>query len=153
MNFKQRLVILLATVCFVGKIPFAPGTFGSIAGLPIAFFLSKIDLLVAVICTALFILFAIWIASGAEKILKKKDPPSIVIDETAGIMVTFLNIPFNIFSVAAGFLIFRFFDNIKPPPVRSIEKGFPGGAGVVLDDVAAGIYSNLALRILLFIMF
>ena len=140
--------MVLATGFFTGYIPFAPGTFGSIVGLPLCFLLSKTKLPVAILFILVFIFFAIWISNMAEKILKQNDPGCIVIDEIAGIMVTFLGLPFNTISVAAGFVIFRFFDILKPFPIRYIERKFAGGTGIVLDDLMAGVYSNIALRLL-----
>ena len=139
--------MVLATGFFAGYIPFAPGTFGSIVGLLLCFLLSKTKLSVAILFILIFIFFAIWISNRAEKILKQNDPGCIVIDEIAGIMLTFLGLPFNIISVAAGFLTFRFFDILKPFPIRYMEKRFTGGTGIVLDDLAAGIFSNLVLRL------
>jgi phosphatidylglycerophosphatase A len=98
--------------------------------------------------TAIFIIFAILIAHDAEKILKKDDPGCIVIDEIAGLMVALFGLPFNVIYAAAGFAIFRFFDILKPFPIRLIEKKLSGGTAIVMDDVAAGICTNLVLRIL-----
>ncbi len=148
MNFKDKSVMMLATGFFVGYIPFAPGTFGSIVGLLLCFLLSKTKLSVAILFILIFIFFAIWISNRAEKILKQNDPGCIVIDEIAGIMLTLLGLPFNTISVAAGFVIFRFFDILKPFPIRYIERKFAGGTGIVLDDLMAGVYSNIALRLL-----
>ena len=103
----------------------------------------------AVLLTLIFILCAIWIASEAEKILKTEDPGCIVIDEIAGIILTLSGLPFNITSVTAGFLVFRALDIWKPYPIRFLENKLSGGIGIVLDDVAAGILSNLILRFLL----
>jgi len=139
--------MFLATGCYIGSISFAPGTFGSVLGLPLCFFLSKIDFSIAVLLTLIFILCAIWIASEAEKILKTEDPGCIVIDEIAGIILTLSGLPFNITSVTAGFLIFRALDIWKPYPIRFLENKFSGGIGIVLDDVVAGILSNLILRV------
>ena len=147
MNFKEKSVMVLATGCFTGYIPFAPGTFGSIVGLPLCFLLSKTGLPVAILFILIFIFFAIWISTRAEKILKQNDPGCIVIDEIAGIMVTFLGLPFNTISVVAGFAAFRFFDIVKPFPIRFVEKKLAGGTGIVLDDIAAGIFSNIVLRL------
>ena len=149
MNFKEKSIMVLATGCFTGYIPFAPGTFGSIVGLPLCFLLSKAKLPVAILFILIFIFFAIWISTEAEKILKQNDPGCIVIDEIAGIMVTFLGLPFNIITVIAGFAAFRFFDILKPFPIRSMEIKFAGGTGIVLDDIAAGIFSNLVLQLII----
>ena len=150
MDLKQKSVLFLATGCFIGNISFAPGTFGSILGLPLCFFLSKINLLIAVFLTVIFIFFAIWIAHKAEKILNTEDPGCIVIDEIVGILVTFTGLPFNIISVIFGFLIFRALDIWKPYPISWMERHLSGGAGIVMDDVAAGIFSNLLLRGIIF---
>ena len=138
--------MFLATGCFIGNISFAPGTFGSILGLPLCFLLCKIDFPVAVLLTVIFVFFAIWIAQRAEKILNTEDPGCIVIDEIAGILVTFTGLPFNIISVVFGFLIFRALDIWKPYPISWMERHLSGGAGIVMDDVVAGIFSNLLLR-------
>jgi len=152
MNLKQKSVMFFATGCFIGNISFAPGTFGSILGLPLCFFLSKINLLIVVFLTVIFILFSIWIAQRAEKIVNTKDPGCIVIDEIAGILVTFTGIPFHMISVAFGFVIFRALDIWKPYPISWIERKLSGGAGIVMDDVVAGICSNLVLRGILILM-
>ena len=151
MNLKQKSVMFLATGCFIGNISFAPGTFGSILGLPLYFFLSKINLLIAVFLTVIFIFMAIWIAQQAEKIVNTEDPGCIVIDEIAGILVTFTGIPYHMISVAVGFLIFRALDIWKPYPISWIERKLSGGTGIVMDDVVAGICSNLVLRGILFL--
>ena len=151
MNFKQKVVMFLATGGFIGNISFAPGTFGSILGLPLCLLLSKTDLPVAVLLAVSFIVFAVLISQEAEKILGEEDPGAIVIDEIAGIVVTLIGLPFNLFFAATGFIVFRILDIFKPYPIRLMEKHFSGGAGIVLDDVAAGILSNFILRVILFI--
>ena len=78
--------------------------------------------------------------------MASEDPGCIVIDEIVGIMVTFIGLPFNMVNLVLGFVFFRVIDILKPYPIRSMEKKLSGGAGIVLDDVAAGIYSNLLLR-------
>ena len=140
MNFRDKAFMFLATGCFVGNIAFVPGTFGSLLGLPICLFLSRIKFLYAIWAAVFFIFFAIWIAQRAADLLKLKDPGCIVIDEIAGIAVTLLGIPFNIMSVTAGFLLFRLFDILKPFPANAAEN-IPGAAGVMLDDIIAGLYS------------
>ncbi|MDH3886159.1 MAG: phosphatidylglycerophosphatase A [Desulfobacterales bacterium] len=151
MKFRERAVLFLATGFFIGTVPFAPGTFGSIIGLPICFLISRLDILIAVICTILFILFAIWMAAVAEKALKKKDAGEIVIDEIAGLIVTFIGIPFTLKTVIVGFIIFRAFDILKPFPIGTLERKVAGGPGIVLDDVLAGLYANLILRLAIYI--
>lgn len=153
MKLRDRIILLLSTGGYIGKIPFAPGTFGTFWGIPICLVLSGIGGTASLAATVAFILLAIWFAGEAEKILGAKDARPIVIDEIAGFMVTLWGLPFIEQTAIAGFVIFRFLDIVKPFPIRWLEKHLPGGAGVVLDDVAAGVYGNLMLRILLFIEF
>lgn len=150
MQFQNRIILLLSTGGYIGKIPFAPGTFGTLWGIPICFMLSEIGAAASLAVTVVFIAAAIWFAGEAEKILDAKDARPIVIDEIAGFMVTLWGLPFTVRTAVAGFFIFRLLDIVKPFPIRRLEKNLPGGAGVVLDDVAAGVYGNLLLRILLY---
>ena len=151
MNFAEKAVMFLATGFYVGNVPLAPGTLGSLIGLPLCFLLAGIQLPPAIILAVLFIGFAVWIAHAAEKILKKKDPGCIVIDEVAGMVVTLIGLPFNLTTAAIGFIIFRILDILKPFPIRTLDKRLPGGIGIVADDVVAGIFANIFLRILLYI--
>jgi len=153
MNIKQKSVMFLATGCYIGNISFASGTFGSVLGLPLCFFLSKIDFSIAVLLILIFILCATWIANEAEKVLKTEDPECIVIDEIAGIILTLFGLPFNIISVTVGILVFRALDIWKPYPIRLLENKLSGGIGIVLDDVVAGILSNLILRVFIKIIY
>jgi phosphatidylglycerophosphatase A len=146
MNFRQKSVMFLATGGFVGKIPFAPGTFGTVVGLLFCFLLSRIDPVVAIPVTIFFIAVAVLISGEASKILDQDDPGCIVIDEIAGIAVTLLGLPFNMVVVVAGFFIFRVLDILKPFPIRYLENKLKGGAGIVMDDVAAGLIGHIVLR-------
>ena len=150
MKFRERAVLFVATGFFIGSVPVAPGTFGSLIGLPVCFLLSRLNFLQSLICILVFILFAIGIASAAEKILNQKDPGQIVIDEIAGLMVALAGLPFNLKTVLAGFIIFRVFDILKPFPIRILEKRVGGGSGIVLDDVLAGVYGNLIIRLAIY---
>ncbi len=149
MTLKEKIVMCFATGFYVGNIPFAPGTFGTAAGLILCYLISGIHIFYAIIGLLLFIAFSVKIAHEAEQILDKKDPGPIVIDEIAGILVTLVGIEFTLTSAIAGFFIFRFFDILKPFPIGYIEKNLEGGKGVVFDDIAAGVIGNLVLRIIL----
>jgi len=151
MNFREKAVMFLATGFYVGNVPLAPGTFGSLIGLPLCFLLAGIQLPPAIILAVLFIGFAVWIAHAAEKILKQKDPGCIVIDEVAGMVVTLIGLPFNLMTAGSGFIIFRILDILKPFPIRTLDKRLAGGIGIVADDVVAGIFANIFIRILLYI--
>ena len=151
MDLREKAVMLLATGFYVGNMPFAPGSFGSLIGLPLCFALAGLKMPLAVGSALCFILFAGWIAHAAEKLLKRSDPGCIVIDEIAGMVVTFIGVPLNLTTVVIGFIFFRLLDILKPFPIRTLEKRLAGGVGVVADDVIAGIFANFLLRILVFI--
>lgn len=138
--------MFLATGCKSGDSPVAPGTAGSLAALLPCWVLSLLPLSVSALFLIAFIVLAIWAAEAAEKILGQKDPGRIVIDEFAGMMTTLIGIQFTWQSALAGFFIFRAMDIVKPFPIRYLERAIPGGAGIVLDDVAAGIAAHLVLR-------
>jgi phosphatidylglycerophosphatase A len=148
MKLREGTVMFLATGFRTGNIPFAPGTFGSLIGLPLCFALAGMSAAPAMLWTLLFIFFAVWIADAAEKILEQNDPGCIVIDEIAGMVVALVGLPFNPITVVIGFIIFRILDIFKPFPIRDLDKRIPGGLGVVADDVAAGIFTNLLLRVI-----
>ena len=150
MNFTNKTAVFLATGGYVGHIPFAPGTFGSLIGLPFCYLLAEIQLGAAIIATLLLIGLAIWISNAAERTLKRKDPGCIVVDEMAGMAVTLIGLPFNFTTVVTGFILFRILDILKPFPIRVLDKRLSGGLGIVADDVVAGIFSNIIIRMLLY---
>ena len=148
MTLNQKIILFIATGFNSGRIPFAPGTFGTIAAIPFALVFLIIPTSFTGVYIAGLILVAIYFSDQAEKILGKKDPGCIVIDEIAGYVVTMSWVPINFYTIVAGFFIFRFFDIVKPGPVKYLENNFSGGAGIVLDDIMAGILSAAVLRIL-----
>jgi phosphatidylglycerophosphatase A len=149
MSRAERIVIFLATGCYAGKLPFAPGTFGSLAALPLCWLLAQLGRPTAILATVLIIAGAVWVAGAAERLLQQRDPGSIVIDEIAGMLVTFSGLTFTPFSAAAGFVLFRVLDIAKPFPIGWAEKRLKGGVGIVADDLIAGVMANLGCRLLL----
>jgi len=147
MNLREKGVLFLSSGAFIGNIPFAPGTFGALLGLPLCFLLSKVNVWISILFIAVFAALAIWVCNKAQQLIQEKDPGCIVIDEIAGMMLSLAGIPFGPVSAAAGFVIFRLLDIFKPFPIRAVEKKFSGGTGIVLDDIAAGFISNIILRI------
>jgi len=95
-----------------------------------------------------FFFLSIWIAGRAERSFGRRDDPRIVIDEMMGFYITMLWSTKSLYSIAIGFILFRFFDILKPFPIRPLEERWKGGFGVVLDDVLAGIYANISLHII-----
>ena len=98
----------------------------------------------------LIIILSIPVSGMASKIMNREDPPSVVIDEVAGIFVALFLIPVSWTSIISGFVLFRVLDILKPFPAGLIDKKVNGGTGIVLDDVVAGIYANVCLRLILF---
>jgi phosphatidylglycerophosphatase A len=146
-TLKERLIKLTASGFGSGFIPYAPGTSGTLVGIPIFFVLSSLPWPVYLLVISAITGVAIYLAQAAEKIFAEKDPPCIVIDEIAGFLWTMSFVPPTLIYIFFGFAFFRFFDILKPFPVRSLQDKLPGGYGVVGDDVMAGIYANLVLHI------
>ena len=150
MKFGQRAVLFFSTGCYSGYMPFAPGTFGTLAGLPLCYLVSLCPPGVGVMIIIAVIVLAVWLADSSEKLLGRKDPGCIVIDEIAGMLVTLAALPFTFFTAALGFVVFRILDIFKPFPIRFVERKIPGGAGIVIDDLVAGVIANITLRIILY---
>jgi len=144
----RRLALLLATWWGVGYVPRAPGTAGTIAAVPFFVLLSLLPLYVYLPCVLGIGLVACWAAGEAERIFQEQDSQRIVIDEAVGFLVTMTALPPTWPYLIGGFCLFRCFDILKPPPIRLIERKVKGGYGVVLDDVLAGIFAHIALRLL-----
>jgi len=143
----KRVALFCATGCGSGYVPLAPGTAGTAAAIIPFFLISSLSLPLYLLTTVSFIFISVWIAHQAAALLQMKDPPPVVIDEVAGYLVTMASFPCTWQYVAAGFILFRVFDIIKPFPARWIDRQVKGGYGIVLDDVAAGIYANIVLQI------
>jgi phosphatidylglycerophosphatase A len=152
-SFPGKSALFLSSCFGVGLIPAAPGTFGTIAAIPLAIGLARLGLLAGVCFLALFILLAVWTSGLSAKVLQKDDPSEVVIDEMAGFLIATFLVPVSFANLCFGFFLFRLFDILKPYPIRHSEK-IGKGIGIVLDDLLAGVYANLCLRfILLFVTF
>jgi len=142
------LALLLATVGFVGFFPVAPGTAGSAAALVLYAVLRWVDVpAVEMAFVAAVFGAGVWAATRSEAILGGADPGPVVIDEVLGMLITLAGMPLSLTGVVTGFLLFRLFDVTKPFPARDLERA-PGGWGIMLDDAAAGVYGQVALRLL-----
>ncbi len=145
----DRVAVALATCGGVGYAPVAPGTFGTAVAVPLVWAASTLPqwgyLALCVGVTAI----AIAAAAGADRAFGEHDSGRVVIDEVAGYFWTMALVPRGaLVPLALGFVLFRIADILKPPPARQIDRGMGGGAGVVLDDVAAGLWSMGALWLL-----
>lgn len=147
-----RLAVFLATVAYCGYFPVAPGTVGSAAGLVVyALVWWTRSPIVEIGLIAATFAVGTWAATHAERYFGGIDPGPVVIDEVLGMLVTLAFIPAGWSAMAAGFVLFRVFDVIKPYPANKLET-FHGGFGIMADDAMAGVYANLALRILMWLL-
>lgn len=144
----DRLVLFLATGFYSGYSPVAPGTAGSVVGAAAYFLLLPLGWPIYVAVTLAVTILGIWVSGRAETLFGQKDSKHIVIDEIAGQLIALFMAPPVWWAVLAGFGLFRLFDITKVWPVSAFEK-FKGGAGVMLDDVAAGLLALAALHIIL----
>jgi phosphatidylglycerophosphatase A len=148
----RKLALAVATVGGVGYVPVASGTFGSLAAVPLLPALAALRTrspagyaaAVAGLAAA-----AIWAAGRAETILGGHDHSNIVIDEVAGLVVAGAFLPGTWAATAVAFVLFRFFDVVKPFPANVIDRRLAGGVSVVGDDLVAGAYAGIAARLLL----
>ena len=146
-------MVWLATGGWIGFIPKAPGTFGTLLGIPLAWGLGCLPAalhwgaLLAICCLGVPICTA-----AVRRLGGPKDPGCIVLDEVASLPIAFLGLDLASWQMAlAGLLLHRLFDISKPPPARQLEA-LPSGLGIMADDWAAGVYANLALRLLMLVI-
>ncbi|ACO04083.1 MULTISPECIES: phosphatidylglycerophosphatase A [Persephonella] len=142
-SFKVMVAYMLSTGLYAGKIPVAPGTIGTVVGLiPILIYWTKGGsyMLINQIFITLAVFFVgIWASTVVVETFKEKDPDYVVIDEIAGYMVAMIGIEPTWQNLLIAFILFRFFDILKPPPIRFFER-LPSGLGVMADDIIAGLY-------------
>jgi len=152
MDLKGKLALAFASSGGIGFIPIMPGTFGSIPGLALYWVLIRWLPLPAVLAViAAMALLGVWAAGQAEIRLQADDPGAVVIDEAVGMMAALYALPVSPGVWIAAFFLFRFFDILKPFPIGYLEKICPGGVGIMIDDVAAGVAANLLLRGILYL--
>jgi phosphatidylglycerophosphatase A len=148
-SLRNRLILFVAQGASSGKSPFAPGTAGTVVGVLLYLLLAGLPPAGYLAACVLVTVIAVWTAGEAEILLGKKDPGAVVIDEIAGFLVSMILVPPAWAFIVAGFFLFRFFDVVKPWPLRRVQD-LHGGPGIVLDDIGAGIYTNLALQAVLY---
>ncbi|KAA3606610.1 MAG: phosphatidylglycerophosphatase A [Calditrichaeota bacterium] len=155
-TLTDKISFFIATWFYSGIIPkFAffpkmPGTWGTILAFLIFYFLPNFSIQTFSIITVLVFFIGVWASNNLEKI-HGEDPQFIVIDEAVGFLVSVIVLPKSFLLWALGVALFRLFDIWKPYPIRNFEK-FPNGFGVMLDDVIAGVYTNLSLHILFYFL-
>ena len=143
----EKFVKFITTFGFIGYLPLAPGSMASVAGGLIAIFFSY----------SLPMYFAVWViitvlgfiaGDRMETLMQKKDPSCIVVDEVSGIMIAFFMLPHTTSVIVTAFFLFRAFDMFKIYPVNKFEP-LKGGVGVMMDDIIAGIYTNIVMHLAL----
>jgi phosphatidylglycerophosphatase A len=144
---RERLILLLATGLGTGRFPVAPGTAGSILGLGYWWLLSRSPgvWLYLGLC-AVGVVFGVWCSGRAAQILQERDPRAVVIDEIVAVPLALFGLVSHsgsLWPVVLAFALFRVFDVWKPTPIRQVER-WPGGVGIVADDVLAAIYACAA---------
>lgn len=144
---KAKIDLILATGFGLGYSPIVSGTVGSLGGVIFLCALHYISWPLYLITLLGLVFLGIWSAQRAENFYKIKDSKYIVIDEIIGFLVGAFLVPWKWPWILLTFLIFRFFDVLKPFPLRQIES-LPGGIGIVMDDLGAGIYTNVLIHLL-----
>lgn len=149
----NALGVFVASFGYVGYFPIAPGTAGSAAGLALFALVRWIGGGPAVELGTIVAVCAlgVWGAGRTEVALGRKDPGIVVIDEVAGMLITLALLPVSTTGAVLGFLLFRVFDVVKPYPAAQLEH-LHGGLGIMLDDVVAGVYSYLVLRLCMWLV-
>ncbi len=147
---KNKHFIVFASVVYIGYVPYASGTITTlIAGIPLYIGFSKLPPVLYICALYIFFWFSCYVSHEAEIILREKDSSKIVIDELVGYLVTMIYLPVTWKIMIIGFILFRVIDIVKIYPANLVEIKIPGGLGVVLDDVVAGVYANIILQFII----
>jgi phosphatidylglycerophosphatase A len=148
-DFSGKISLILSTWFGIGLLPVAPGTLGTIAAFPLVFGLTCFGTASGVFIIVMGVAVAIWASARSEELLCDSDPSEIVIDEVVGFLLTLFLLPLSWLTLGLGFILFRVFDILKPYPIKQAEK-LRGGLGIVMDDLVAGIYAQVCVRLVLF---
>jgi phosphatidylglycerophosphatase A len=146
LSVAQRLVLLGASCGGLGYLPLAPGTWGSLAALPLWWAMASWPWGQQLAAVTLLTALSIWISGRAEALYRSHDVQHIVLDEVAGMLTCALGVPFVGPQIAVAFVAFRVLDAGKPWPICWVDRQVPGGAGVVLDDTLAGLIGCAAMH-------
>ena len=141
----NSLAKLIATFFYLGYFPFASGSFASIFGAALALFLSRVPVVYVMVFLIITVL-GFYAGGRVEKMVEEKDPSCVVIDEVSGSLIAFFMLPTTPSVAISAFFLFRAFDMFKIYPANKFEE-LKGGTGIMMDDIVAGIYTNLVMQI------
>lgn len=153
-NFRE---LLKRPACFLGLgfgsglAPKAPGTFGTLAALPLYWLIQDLPLISYISVVVIAFIAGIWICEQSAKWLRANDPSAVVWDEIVGYLVTMIAAPSGWQWMVLGFVLFRFFDILKPWPINLADKAIHGGLGIMVDDVVAGLFSLVVIQWLYYV--
>ena len=150
-DVRGKTALVLSTWFGAGLVPKAPGTFGTLAGLPLVLIIKYFGSLYEALFLFAFVFLAIWASDRSCRLMGREDPSEVVIDEVAGYLLALFLVPSSWPAITLGFLLFRVFDIWKPFPIKRLEV-IKGGPGIVLDDLMAGLYANMVLRVVLLLI-
>lgn len=145
-SFSIRIHLIFATIGGVGYLPFAPGTWGSLVGAATFWFIAPVSLWILVPLVVILFFTGTWSSTVIEKITDSVDPGLIIVDEFVAMWIVLMTIPQTFVHYLFAFVLFRIFDVMKPPPASQLQL-VSNGWGVMLDDVAAGLYSIIIMQI------
>lgn len=135
-----------------GLMPKMPGTFGTLAAIPVYLLVAQLPLLPYLLLTLLLFLLGIYLCGAAARAAGVHDHPAIVWDEIVGFLITMIALQPSWHALLAGFLLFRLFDILKPWPIKLLDRYVEGGFGIMIDDAVAGLFALLSLHVLYWLL-
>jgi phosphatidylglycerophosphatase A len=145
-SVAEKVSLILSSWWGTGLLPWAPGTWATVTAMPLAACIDLAEPVSRAIFLAGFIGLATWASGRSQAVLMRTDPPEIVLDEVSGFLVAMFLLPVTWMTLAFAVMFFRLFDILKPFPIGYLEKRLRGGAGVVMDDLLAGLFANFCVR-------
>ena len=147
--FSEKIAFVLSTWFGSGLVPFASGTCGTLAAVPLILLLDSLGIRDNVLTVLIAVVIAVWSSGRTRVLLGKSDPSEVVIDEVVGLLLAMALLPKTWLALCLCFVLFRFFDILKPFPIKQLET-LKGGFGIVMDDLFAGLYACAGTWLILF---
>ena len=144
---------LIASGFGAGLLPYAPGTAGTLLAVPVIFVAQFLPVVLQCLIFLVMFIFGCLASHSLANAIRQDDPGLIVWDETTGFCFAALLLPVTFLNIAVAFVVFRALDILKPWPISALERKFKGGLGIMLDDLAAGFFTNIFVHLLLYFEF